>query len=82
LSPKLRRLSGRDVVRALERAGFAVAVTRGSHAKLHRTAADAARQVLNVPLHKERAPGTLQAIYRQALRFVPESALRSSFYSD
>jgi hypothetical protein len=26
--------------------------------------------------------GTLQAIYRQALRFIPESELRPHFYTD
>ena len=40
------------------------------------------RQTLTVPLHKELAPGTLQAIYRQALKFVAPGELRSYFFHD
>jgi len=50
--------------------GFAVARTRGSHATLVRTTATRDRQILTVPIHKQLAPGTLHAIYRQALKFV------------
>jgi hypothetical protein len=32
-------------------------------------------------LHRSLAPGTLHAIYRQALRFVPEAELKPKFYS-
>jgi predicted RNA binding protein YcfA (HicA-like mRNA interferase family) len=59
-----------------------VVSTRGSHAKLVRIGADGTRQVLTVPLHKTLAPGTLQAIYRQSLRFVPASQLQPWFYAD
>lgn len=37
---------------------------------------------LTVPLHAELDRGTLQAIYRQASRFVPEKQLRPYFYTD
>ena len=43
---------------------------------------DDQRQTLTVPLHKDLDVGTIQAIYRQAARFIPESELRASFYSD
>jgi len=59
-----------------------VASTRGSHAKLKRETAGRPPQILTVPLHRELAPGTIQAIYRQALRFVPEEELRSHFFGD
>ncbi len=80
MSPRLRRLSARDVVQALRSFGFEVASTRGSHAKLRRAASDGSAQILTLPLHKELAPGTLRAIFRQAVRFVPEDDLRPYFF--
>jgi hypothetical protein len=37
------------------------------------------KQTLTIPLHKNLAPGTLHAIFRQALRFIPEDDLRPWF---
>ena len=80
MSPRLRRLSGREVLAALGALGFEVVSTRGSHAKLCRELDDGTRQILTVPLHREPAPGTLRAIVRQATRFVPEDELRPWFF--
>jgi predicted RNA binding protein YcfA (HicA-like mRNA interferase family) len=57
--------SGAEVVRALQRAGFEVVRTKGSHQFMrHRT--DPARQTV-VPVHRrDLPPGTLRAILRQA----------------
>jgi predicted RNA binding protein YcfA (HicA-like mRNA interferase family) len=82
MSPRLRRLSSRDVLRALRVFGFEVVSTRGSHAKLRRTVADGRRETLTVPVHRQLAPGTLRAIFRQACRFIPETDLRSHFFRD
>jgi predicted RNA binding protein YcfA (HicA-like mRNA interferase family) len=82
VTPRWKTLSGREVVRALTRLGFQVARTRGSHATLVRTTADGSRQVLTVPLHKELAPGTRQAIYRQSSKFVSADELRPFFFHD
>ena len=82
MSPRLRRLSSRELVRALGQLGFEIIATRGSHAKLRRVAPDGARQTLTIPLHRELAPGTLHAIFRQATRFVSEAELRPLFYRD
>jgi predicted RNA binding protein YcfA (HicA-like mRNA interferase family) len=57
----LPRVSGAEVVRALERLGFVVVSTRGSHCKLRSGSA-----VAIVPLHKELATGTLASVLRQA----------------
>jgi len=73
-------LSAREVLRALHAHGFEVVATRDSHAKLRRTAPDGSVQILTVPLHKELAPGTLRAIFRQVCRFIPAEELRPSFY--
>lgn len=79
---RLRRLSARRILAILQGFGFSVASVRGGHAKLRRSVEGGSRQVLTVPLHKELAPGTIQAIYRQALRFIPEDDLRPFFLSE
>lgn len=81
MSPRLKRLSGRDVVRILVTFGFEVVNIRGSHCKLRRETPDGSRQTLTLPLHPELAPGTLHAIYRQAARFVPTSELHPHFFT-
>ena len=82
MSPRLKRLSGRDVVRVMTRFGFAVVNTRGSHCKLRRNMRDGSTQTLTLPLHDELAAGTLHAIYRQALRYVPADQLHPHFFTD
>jgi predicted RNA binding protein YcfA (HicA-like mRNA interferase family) len=78
--PRLRQLTAREVLRAFRSFGFSVASMRGSHAKLVRILASGERQTLTVPMHKQLAPGTLRAIFRQALRYVPEGDLRPWFF--
>jgi predicted RNA binding protein YcfA (HicA-like mRNA interferase family) len=80
MSPRLRRLTAREVLRALGSFGFEVVATRGSHAKLRRVLPDGQRQTLTVPVHRSLAPGTLRAIFRQAIRFIQESELRPWFF--
>jgi predicted RNA binding protein YcfA (HicA-like mRNA interferase family) len=79
---RLRQLGGREVLRALGSFEFRVIKIRGSHAKLGRTPAHGERQTLTVPLHKKLPAGTLHAIYRQALRYLPEQDLKPWFFSD
>ena len=62
MSPALPVVSGREVVRALENAGFAQVSQKGSHVKLR---SETGRTVI-VPLHHELARGTLASILRQA----------------
>ena len=62
MSPALPVLSGAEVVRVLERAGFAQVSQRGSHVKLRGTSG----RVVIVPLHDQLARGTLRSIVRQA----------------
>jgi predicted RNA binding protein YcfA (HicA-like mRNA interferase family) len=77
---RLRQLTARDILRAFSNFGFAVASMRGSHAKLVRILASGERQTLTVPVHKQLAPGTVRAIFRQALRYIPESDLKPWFF--
>ncbi len=63
--PKLRRVSGRETIRALEKLGFEQVRQRGSHVVLKKqTPAGAVGCV--VPLHRELAIGTLRGILKQA----------------
>jgi predicted RNA binding protein YcfA (HicA-like mRNA interferase family) len=78
--PKLKVLSGAEVVRILSIFGFKVASQRGSHIKLRRIEAGGGQQTLTIPNHKELDRGTLGAIYQQAARYVLESELRAHFY--
>jgi predicted RNA binding protein YcfA (HicA-like mRNA interferase family) len=79
---KLRSLSGRDVIRFFYDSGFEIESQRGSHAKLRRILSDGTRQTLTIPVHEELDKGTLRAIYRQALRYLPEERLKSFFYTE
>jgi len=78
--PRLRTLSGREVVKILSQFGFKVFSQRGSHVKLRRILSDGTKQTLTIPLHEELDKGTLRAIFRQALRYVPEEKLKPHFY--
>jgi len=78
--PKLKNLSGREVVRIFSRFGFEIISRKGSHVKLRRISSDGTKQVLTIPLHDELDKGTLRAIFRQALGYIPEGGLRSYFY--
>jgi predicted RNA binding protein YcfA (HicA-like mRNA interferase family) len=79
---RLRRLSGADLIAILAGFGFQIHSQRGSHVKLKRVTAAGSVQTLTVPKHRELDVGTLQAIFRQASRFVPEDELRGEFYKD
>ncbi len=59
--PKLPHLSGREIIRALERLGFCEARQNESHVVLKRGSAGCV-----VPLHKEVKIGTLAGVLRQA----------------
>ncbi|MSQ15301.1 MAG: type II toxin-antitoxin system HicA family toxin [Dehalococcoidia bacterium] len=80
--PNVRRLSGEEVIGILERFDFAIYSQRGSHIKLRRVTHTGQRQSLTVPRHRELDIGTLQAIFRQASRFVPGDDLWPYFYTN
>ncbi len=79
--PKLRLLSGEEVVRILGEFDFVIASQRGSHVKLRRNGIDGEKQTLIVPRHKELDRGTLAGIHKQASRYIPETDLRDKFYA-
>jgi predicted RNA binding protein YcfA (HicA-like mRNA interferase family) len=80
--PKLRRLSGAELIRIFGHFGFEVYAQRGSHIKLRRIKANGEAQTLTVPNHGELDTGTTRAILRQATRYVSEDELHPYFYTD
>jgi len=82
LSPKLKRLSGPEVVNIICIFGFEKHSQRGNHIKLRRIGTTGEKQTLTIPLHAELDVGTLRAIFRQAARYIPENELWSYFYTD
>ena len=73
--PKLRRVSGEEAIRALERLGFGKVRQRGSHVVLKKETPVGAVGCA-VPLHRELAIGTLQGILRQA-KVTPEEFMEN-----
>jgi predicted RNA binding protein YcfA (HicA-like mRNA interferase family) len=69
--PELRRVSGEQTARALERLGFVRVRQRGSHPVMTKSTpeGDIGRVV---PLHRELAVGTLCGILKQARVTVDE----------
>ena len=63
--PKLRRLSGPDVVKILGQFGFAPLTQRGSHIKVRRVRPEGGKETLTIPNHRELDTGTARAILRQ-----------------
>ena len=59
--PKLPRISGADMVRALQRLGFEKTRQRGSHVVMRQGSRGCV-----VPLHDELKTGTLAGVLRQA----------------
>lgn len=63
--PRLRKVSGKETVRALNRLGFQQIRQRGSHVVLKKSTASGDIGCV-VPLHQELKIGALQGILRQA----------------
>ena len=82
MSPKIKRLSGRQVIAIFERFGFEAVSQRGSHVKLRRIAKSGAKETLTIPNHEELDTGTLRAIIRQASKYIPSEELRPEFYAE
>ena len=80
--PKLRRLSGDDVIAILTKFDFRIHAQRGSHVKLRRMTPSGEHQTLTIPRHRELDRGTLRAILRQAGRYVPEAQLTPLFFTE
>ena len=71
MSPKLPILSGRQVIRVLERIGYQIVRQKGSHIRL-RDENDPEHLPITVPDHRTLKPGLLRQILRDANLTVDE----------
>ena len=78
--PKLKSLSGKDIIRILKQFGFEVISQKGSHIKLRRINSHGIKESLTIPNHSELDKGTLKAIIRQAGKYIATESLFSHFY--
>ncbi|BCB95762.1 hypothetical protein JZK55_06840 [Dissulfurispira thermophila] len=69
--PKLRRISGEEAIRRLEKLDFQRVRQRGSHVVLKKQTSEGEIGCV-VPLHKELAIGTLRGILKQVKLTVEE----------
>ena len=65
--PKLPRITGEELVKALEKEGFEIARQRGSHVQV-RKYVEGKKVTFPIPVHKGKTlkPGTLRGIMRKA----------------
>ena len=61
---RLPRVSGKELIKFLEKQGFARVRQKGSHVSLRKRTPDKVFQTV-IPLHKNLAMGTLSSILRQ-----------------
>jgi predicted RNA binding protein YcfA (HicA-like mRNA interferase family) len=62
---KLPTISGREIVKVLEKIGFAIVGRKSSHVRLKRQRGKEVLIVI-VPMHRELAKGTLRSVLRQS----------------
>lgn len=62
--PKLPNLSGKEVIKKLEKIGYQIIRQKGSHVRLRNN--DFSRKSITVPLHPEIKPGLLHRIIKDA----------------
>jgi len=65
--PRLPRITGEELVKALEKEGFETARQRGSHVQM-RKFVEGDKVTFPIPIHKGKTlkPGTLRGIMRKA----------------
>jgi predicted RNA binding protein YcfA (HicA-like mRNA interferase family) len=78
---KLRNLSGKEIVKFLEKNNFLIHKTRGSHFKMRRIVLTQ-KQTLIIPVHNVIPKGTLYGIYNQILEYIPGPEVKSFFFTE
>lgn len=63
--PRLPAVSGKEVIKALSKAGFSVVRQKGSHVRLEKIQGEKIIK-LTIPIHKELKKGTLSKIINDA----------------
>lgn len=79
--PKLRRLSGKEVVSFCEQHNFSTSRQKGSHINLVRVVSEV-KQVVTVPNHKEIDRGTLHNIFKKLRPYISLNDLNNFFYTE
>jgi predicted RNA binding protein YcfA (HicA-like mRNA interferase family) len=79
--PKLKVLSGSEVIKIFKIFGFEIILQKGSHIKIRRNV-NGQNQTLIIPNHKQLDTGTLRAIVKQSSRYIPIEELKIYFYSE
>ena len=67
---KLRILSGKEVIKVLEKKGLSITRTVGSHVRLSSKTNDGENFHITIPLHKELKKGTLKGIISELERYI------------
>lgn len=80
--PKHKNLNGEELIAIFAQFNFKIVSQSGSHVKLRRVLPNSTRQTLTIPNHGELDKGTLKAIYRQALQYIPEEKLGFHFFNE
>ena len=80
--PKIKVLSGHDIVKIFSAFDFDIESQKGSHVKLRRILDNGDKQTLTIPLHDELDKGTTRAIFRQGLKYISENTLKPFFYNE
>lgn len=78
--PKMKVLSGKDLLKIFSSFGFEEIGQRGSHVKIRRLI-DNEKQTLTIPLHKEIDAGLLKQIFVQGSQYISEEDLKTFFYN-
>ncbi|MCX6717860.1 MAG: type II toxin-antitoxin system HicA family toxin [Candidatus Taylorbacteria bacterium] len=78
--PKLRRISGKNLVKLLLAEGFSEVRQKGSHIRMVMKVASIT-YYLTIPLHEELDRGTLKSIMRSLERCFSADILKKIFYT-
>lgn len=79
--PKIKHISGKEVIKILESFGFVISRQKGSHIILKRIISSG-EQVILIPNHTTIDRGTLHFIYKKLLLYINESEIKPHFYTE
>jgi len=79
--PKLKILSGNEILKIFISLGFEIVNQKGSHVKIRRINNNN-KETLLIPNHKQVDTGTTRAIVRQASKYIASEILQKHFYAE
>ena len=78
--PRLKVLSGKQLLKIFALFGFEKVGQRGSHVKIRRNVSQR-KETLTIPMHAEIDKGLLKQIFIQSSRYISENDLREHFFN-